>query len=360
MSINFKSFIDLSILYIFFSSVILYFVLHKSWPFIFNNLKLKKYKNVQRAHFYEAPRLGGLIMYLSTLFYYLLSDLPLLKSFLGQSLLFFLPVLVFSIKEDFFSNVSPLLRLLTLLLSSILFVSFNFNEFAIFNLPVLDTFMLSPVGFLFYCLLIATVANGCNLSDGVNALCACISIAIFLSIIFLAYKCHDIPIMMLASFFIFQLLVFIFFNYPRGLVFLGDTGAYFLGFFASILLLILFSRNEELNYFAVILILIYPLTEVAFTFLRRVISGEPVSSPDRLHLHLLIYDILRKKRNFKKYSNITVMPLLAFFWLYPLILIPFVYTKVQHIFLAVSFFILGYFLIYKKLLKKEPNKEGLR
>jgi hypothetical protein len=78
-------------------------------------------------------------------------------------------------------------------------------------------------------------------------------------------------------------------NFPAGLIFLGDGGAYFLGFWSpnSILLLV---RNPEVSPLFPLLVCIYPVFETLFSIYRRR-SCAPCrrSMPDGIHLHSLIY-----------------------------------------------------------------------
>jgi UDP-GlcNAc:undecaprenyl-phosphate/decaprenyl-phosphate GlcNAc-1-phosphate transferase len=346
LTLHFLDWLDFHVFIVFSLAIVFFIVLHVLWPYLIKLLEVKKYNSIQRAHFYDAPRMGGLAMVLCTFFYGYFNKNPEIKSILGQLVFFFIPAFFFALKEDVYFNVKPLLRLLSLLVSAILFLNFSIKIFPTFNISVLDYLLFTPLGFLIYPLAIASVANGSNLLDGVNGLCSFVSFAIFLCILFLAYKCTDITLMIISFFFILQLLAFIIFNYPKGLVFLGDLGAYFLGFCHSLLLIILFSRNPELNYSLIFLILIYPLTEVIFTFFRRFFAGSKISNPDRLHLHLLVFEIFRPISHLKRYANNSVSPLLAVLWLYPFVVMPFVYKNNSYILLGIFGFILLYLLLY--------------
>jgi UDP-N-acetylmuramyl pentapeptide phosphotransferase/UDP-N-acetylglucosamine-1-phosphate transferase len=349
LRLNAIDWIDFGVLETFFLSLLLFMLLDRSWPFFLGVLKIKKYKSIQRVHFYDAPRLGGAIVFLSSIVFVFLCKDSAIKSILGRALLFFLPAFIFALKEDIFYNVRPFWRFVGLMISAILFMQWFYKALPIFNIPFFDFFIFPPLDFFIYTLAIVAVANGSNLVDGVNGLCSFIFFTIFLCILFLSYKSQDLTLMVFSAFFIVQILAFIIFNYPKGFIFLGDAGAYFLGFCSSILSLFLFSRNPDLNYLLIFLILVYPLTEVVFTFLRRAIAGLEIYKPDRKHLHLLIYELFRPISHLKKYANNAVAPALSFLWLYPLVLLPFVYKNNLYIIFSLVFFILLYFLIYKSL-----------
>jgi UDP-N-acetylmuramyl pentapeptide phosphotransferase/UDP-N-acetylglucosamine-1-phosphate transferase len=86
------------------------------------------------------------------------------------------------------------------------------------------------------------------------------------------------------------LLGFLVFNYPRGAIFLGDGGAYFVGFWIAELSVLLTARHSEVSKWFPLLLCLYPIFETVFTIYRRVVlqKAHP-GMPDALHLHQLIY-----------------------------------------------------------------------
>jgi len=83
---------------------------------------------------------------------------------------------------------------------------------------------------------------------------------------------------------------FMIWNYPRGRVFLGDAGAYFIGFMYAQLSIHLIARNDDLSPWYVILLAAYPIVDTLFAMYRRgIVRRAPLMSPDALHLHSLIF-----------------------------------------------------------------------
>jgi UDP-N-acetylmuramyl pentapeptide phosphotransferase/UDP-N-acetylglucosamine-1-phosphate transferase len=79
-------------------------------------------------------------------------------------------------------------------------------------------------------------------------------------------------------------------NYPRGLIFLGDGGAYLLGFWVAELALLLTARHASVSLMMPLVLVAYPIFETVFSmYRRRVIRGRPMMMPDGIHLHTLIY-----------------------------------------------------------------------
>ena len=79
-------------------------------------------------------------------------------------------------------------------------------------------------------------------------------------------------------------------NYPAGKLFLGDGGAYFLGFWVAEMAVLLITRNAEINAWQVLGVCAYPIIEVMFSiYRRRFIQNVSPGAPDALHLHTLVF-----------------------------------------------------------------------
>ena len=79
-------------------------------------------------------------------------------------------------------------------------------------------------------------------------------------------------------------------NFPGGFIFLGDGGAYLLGFVIAELAILLLQRQPVVSPMCPLLLCIYPVFETLFSIYRRKwLRGQPVGMPDAVHLHSLIY-----------------------------------------------------------------------
>ena len=83
-----------------------------------------------------------------------------------------------------------------------------------------------------------------------------------------------------------------------GKIFLGDAGAYFIGTLIAIGLII-HQQTNDLSPWYVFLMLIYPITEVLFSFIRKTFIRKKTFEPDGLHFHMLIYKRVSKKLDLK-------------------------------------------------------------
>jgi UDP-N-acetylmuramyl pentapeptide phosphotransferase/UDP-N-acetylglucosamine-1-phosphate transferase len=83
---------------------------------------------------------------------------------------------------------------------------------------------------------------------------------------------------------------FFVFNWPKGAIFLGDAGAYIVGFWVVELGILLAMRNPEISPMSPVVAGLLPLIETLFSMYRRnVLKDLPVNQPDALHLHTLVY-----------------------------------------------------------------------
>ena len=82
---------------------------------------------------------------------------------------------------------------------------------------------------------------------------------------------------------------FLFWNYPRGLVFAGDSGAYLWGLVIAMLSVLLVQRHPGVSPWFPVLVLMYPVWETIFSIYRKLARGDSPGMADALHLHQLIY-----------------------------------------------------------------------
>ena len=82
---------------------------------------------------------------------------------------------------------------------------------------------------------------------------------------------------------------FLVWNYPRGLIFAGDGGAYLWGVVIAIASVLLVLRHRQVSPWFPLLLLIYPVWETFFSIYRKIARGQSPGVADALHFHQLIY-----------------------------------------------------------------------
>ena len=116
------------------------------------------------------------------------------------------------------------------------------------------------------------------------------TVIMLIGLAYVAFAVDDRLIALLALAGVGAVLGFFVWNFPAGLVFLGDGGAYFLGFYVAELAILLLFRNPDVSPMFPLLLCIYPVFETLFSIYRRKwLRGVPVGMPDGAHLHSLIY-----------------------------------------------------------------------
>ena len=324
----------------------------------YRRLGLKNYQAIQRIHLNETPRLGGFIFILSLAFFVAFSNTNESVQLLKIILLSLVPIIFVGIKEDLFHNVEPAIRILALLFVGWLFrAQFTGPLPVLTDIPLIRKLLLLQGGIsIFYILSMVAVANGMNLIDGVNGLCGAVALSILSALLFLSYKTSDITMLSLIFSVILFLIPFMLMNYPYGRIFLGDLGAYSLGLIVSMLTIILFGRHPEISPWGAVLIMIYPVTEVVFSLLRRMVKGVSIYHPDTAHLHLKLFHFFRPQPHYKKMANALVTPTLSSLWLFPMIVIGWVYQKPLFIWIAIILFIALYLILFALVPNVQKNK----
>ena len=82
---------------------------------------------------------------------------------------------------------------------------------------------------------------------------------------------------------------FLVWNYPRGMIFSGDGGAYVWGLVIGLASLTLVQRHPVVSPWFPMLLLIYPVWETMFSIYRKLSRGVSPGVADALHFHQLIY-----------------------------------------------------------------------
>lgn len=202
-----------------------------------------------------------------------------------------LPAFVAGSLEDLSGRVRPAIRLLATAASAALGVWVLEASITRTDLWGLDSVAAFPVGAaLLAVFAVSGIANSINIIDGVNGLAAMCAVLMLVAMAYVANVVGDGTIGMLAVIGAGAILGFFLWNYPAGLVFLGDGGAYFLGVLVAELGILLIQRNPSVSPLFPLLLAIYPVFETLFSMYRRkFVRGRPVSMPDGVHLHSLIY-----------------------------------------------------------------------
>jgi len=198
--------------------------------------------------------------------------------------------------EDLTKRVSPKMRLMSTVLAATAALWLVDGVICRSDIPVLDTLLcwgnlpIGPVSVALTLFAVAGGTNSVNLIDGFNGLASMCVTLMLAALAVIAFHVGDVLVLQGALLGLGAVLGFFVWNYPRGLIFLGDGGAYLLGFWVAELGILLVHRNSQVSPLFPILIFAYPLVETLFTiYRRRVVRGQSITRADASHLHSLIY-----------------------------------------------------------------------
>ena len=253
---------------------------------------------VQKFHARPVPRVGGIgiLIGLAIAALQLIVRYPSVSYGILALVACGMPAFASGLIEDLTKRVSPTVRLVaTMSAAAITYFALDVAVVRI-SVPPLD-FLLSyaAVSFVVTVLAVAALANAINIIDGFNGLASMVALMMFASLAYVAFRLGD-PIVLSASLIMMgAVLGFFIWNFPAGLIFLGDGGAYFIGFMLAELAIMLVMRHREVSAWYPVLLFIYPIFETCFSIYRKkFVRGMSPGMPDGVHLHMLVYKRLMR------------------------------------------------------------------
>lgn len=132
---------------------------------------------------------------------------------------------------------------------------------------------------------IVGITNALNFMDGLDGLAAGIGAIIGLTLTYLAWQADQMLGVVMGMAFLGAVIGFLPWNFPPAKIFLGDTGALFIGFNLSLLALEGYRKVSVLTFVVPLLALAVPLMDTALSIYRRLRRGGPIMAPDRQHMH---------------------------------------------------------------------------
>jgi UDP-GlcNAc:undecaprenyl-phosphate/decaprenyl-phosphate GlcNAc-1-phosphate transferase len=254
----------------------------------------------QWMHKGEVPRVGGLAVVLACLLAWIIGLLSkgwgwsinvriTSDSVLGWSLAL-LPMVLVGIAEDLTHNIKARWRLGATFTGAAVACTMLGLTVERLGLGLDPSWAAWPaLGFGLAALAICGLPHAFNLIDGYNGLAAVIAVMVGLALAYVALMVGDRELAALLICMIGATLGFLFWNYPRGLIFAGDGGAYFWGGVIALACITLVKRHDAVSPWFPMLLLIYPVWETAFSIYRKLMRGQSPGMADCLHLHQLVY-----------------------------------------------------------------------
>ena len=242
--------------------------------------------NSRRVNKVPMPSSGGLAIYvafyITVLFLIPINREITIPLFVGATIIIIIG-LIDDVKE-----INPKMKMLGILLATLAVYYLGDIQMTRIDIPFLGLVELGilslPVTFIW----IAAITNSINLIDGLDGLAAGVSSISLLTIgiiafFFLGNNNVDVAILIFAL--VAAQLGFLPANYFPARIYLGDTGALFLGFMTAVFSLMHLKNVTFLSLTVPLVILAVPIGDTLYAIIRRTLNKEPISMADNKHIH---------------------------------------------------------------------------
>jgi UDP-GlcNAc:undecaprenyl-phosphate GlcNAc-1-phosphate transferase len=282
----------------------------------------------RHLHSSPLPRLGGVAIFLAFFFNVAFAVLvSVFKPDLGFAIshqVFYailLPgclVFALGVLDDIYS-VGPYVKFSVQALAGAMVFA---GGLRILNLPVLfgHHHFSNFIGFPLTILWILAITNAFNLIDGLDGLAAGSALFSTTVVFVVALLTHSSAVSLLTLVLAGAILGFLKFNFNPATIFLGDCGSLFIGFMLSTLALYGAQKSPTIIAVAIPVVSFgLPILETVLSMLRRFISGRPVFTADREHIHhkLLQLGFSHRQVVITLYAVSALFALLSLFLLWP-------------------------------------------
>ncbi|HEY0456695.1 MAG TPA: MraY family glycosyltransferase [Verrucomicrobiae bacterium] len=179
---------------------------------------------------------------------------------------------------------------------------------------------LGPLSFVATIVWLVMLTNLINLIDGIDGLAGGISFMLMCLLANVGMGVDSVFTTLLSAGTAGAILGFLYYNFPPAKIYMGDGGAYLLGFLIGVLSIVNSHKGSvAAALLAPVFALALPIADVMLAIVRRGLKGLPLFRPDRKHIHhrLLDFGLSRQKAVFVLYAVSMLCLLLAFgvFWL---------------------------------------------
>jgi UDP-N-acetylmuramyl pentapeptide phosphotransferase/UDP-N-acetylglucosamine-1-phosphate transferase len=244
---------------------------------------------VQKFHSNPTPRIGGIGIYLALIVAWRLVPERQAAEILATILLAGIPALLIGLLEDCTKRVGVATRLMATVASGALACLVGGTSLTHLDWSVVDPLLqAAPIAVIFTAFAVGGVSNAINIIDGFHGLASGTATLCLLALACIAAHVGDTPLVLTAVVMAAAVAGFWMVNFPWGKLFLGDGGAYFAGFALAWLAVLLPMRNPAVSPWASLLVCGYPIMEVMYSVVRRLLGRRSAGEPDRRHLHSLV------------------------------------------------------------------------
>lgn len=251
-------------------------------------------RDARRMHKVPIPRLGGLAIFIGFmvsvfLFVNIRGDLAMQSILLGAVVIVVLGVLddIMALPAMLKFVVQIAAACIPALNGVVIQAISNPNIFSDNLYWVLDGLSI-PITILW----IVGITNAVNLIDGLDGLANGVSAISATTVLVIALMASELPVAMMMAALVGACVGFMPYNTNPAKMFMGDTGAMFLGYIlATMSIQGLFKFYAVISFVVPFLILGLPIFDTAFAFVRRIAHGQSPMHADRSHIHHRLIDM---------------------------------------------------------------------
>ena len=337
----------------FFASFLLCFsvVLTKRWHGAFS---MDDTHGIQKFHSAPTPRIGGIPIVFALVMAWGRSTTEI-QTLLAPILFAGMPAFLFGVAEDLTKQIGVVQRLLATMASG--FLACFITDYSLSRLDIWGVDLLLQRTFfsvIFTAFAVGGVANSINIIDGFNGYASLTCTIAFIGFALIAFQVGDQNLAFVSSILAASAWGFFWVNWPFGKLFLGDGGAYFLGFALAWIAVILIERNPSVSAFSALVICILPITEVLFSIFRRKVRDEQPGKPDNLHFHSLLQRRYVRRWFAKWHSlfrNSLVGILMGSMSLAPALMANLLYHSTLYCVITSLLFVMGYVAVFARMVR---------
>lgn len=241
--------------------------------------------NKRKVHKQLMPTMGGLSIFIAFILGHALFGYPHFQ--FNAILIGAIIILISGIVDDKY-EMSPKVKILFQLAAATVVIFYGGIYLKSITLPFIGRIQLTYLGYFATYLWIIGVTNAVNLIDGLDGLASGVSTITFMTMYILAIVEGDYFVMSYALILAGSCTGFLVYNFHPATIFMGDTGALFLGYIISVLSLMGFKNTTFISLIVPILILGVPVFDTFFAIIRRKLRGQSFAQADKEHLHHLL------------------------------------------------------------------------
>ena len=249
-------------------------------------------KDGRRMHKVPIPRLGGLAIFLGFMIsILLLVDItPEMRSILLGAVI----IVILGVVDDIMA-LPAMLKFVVQILAALIPATHGVVIQVISNPNLLSAKPYWSLGWLSIpvtVLWIVAITNAVNLIDGLDGLANGVSAISAMTVLVIALMTSEVQVAIVMAALVGACVGFMPYNLNPAKMFMGDTGATFLGFIlATMSIQGLFKFYAIISFAVPFLILGLPIFDTAFAFIRRIAHGQSPMQADRSHIHHRLIDM---------------------------------------------------------------------